>query len=159
VTRQSGDVMVGVTVFRWLARRRGVSYILPKEDTMPSANRMATAVAVDEAQIEGRYAALDGYTVSFETFKQDADPAPYFVGLPGDRCQCAHWGVVTAGQLTFRWPDHDETYVAGDAYYAPPGHLPLVTAGTTIVEFSPTAELEATMAVVQKNLTGSGVSA
>jgi hypothetical protein len=27
------------------------------------------------------------------------------------------------------------------------------------VEFSPTAELEATMAVVQKNLTGSGVSA
>ena len=88
-------------------------------------------VAVDEAQIEGRYAPLGDYTVSFETFKQDVDPAPYFVGLPGDRCQCAHWGVVTAGQLTFRWPDHEETYVAGDAYYAPPGHLPLVTAGTT----------------------------
>jgi len=82
---------------------------------MPSANRMTTPVAVDEAQIEGRYAPLSGYTVSFETFRQDADPAPYFAGLPGDRCQCAHWGVVTAGQLTFRWLDHDETYVAGDA--------------------------------------------
>ena len=106
---------------------------------MPSANRMTTPVAVDEAQIEGRYARLGDYTVSFETFRQDADPAPYFAGLPGDRCPCAH--------------------VASDAYHAPPGHLPLVTAGTTIVEFSPTADLETTMAVVQKNLTGSGAPA
>jgi hypothetical protein len=120
---------------------------------------MTTPVAVDEAQIEGRYTRLGDYTVSFETFRQDADPAPYFAGLPGDRCPCAHWGVVAAGRLTFRWPDHNETYVAGDAYHAPPGHLPLVTAGTTIVEFSPTADLEMTMAVVQKNLTGSGAPA
>jgi hypothetical protein len=148
-------VTSGVTVFPGLSRRKGVSYILPKEDIMPSANRMTTPVAVDEPQIKGRYAALGGYTVSFETFRQDADPAPYFTGLPDGRCQCAHWGVVTAGQLTFRWPDHDETYVGGDAYYAPPGHLPLVTAGTAVVEFSPTADLEATMAVVQRNLTGS----
>jgi hypothetical protein len=130
----------------------------PKEDIMPSANRMTTAAALDAPQIEGRYATLGDYTVSFETFRQDADPAPYFAGLPDDRCQCAHWGVVTAGQLTFRWPDHDETYVAGDAYYAPPGHLPLVAAGATIVEFSPTADLEATMAVVERNLAGSSVS-
>ena len=81
---------------------------------MPSANRMTTATTVDADEIEGRYAPLGDYTVSFETFKQDADPTPYFVGLPGDRCQCAHWGVVTEGQLTFRWPDHEETYVAGD---------------------------------------------
>jgi hypothetical protein len=119
---------------------------------MPSANRMTTPVAVDLTEIEGRYAPLGEYTVSFETFKQDTDPAPYFVGLPDDRCQCRHWGVVTTGQLTFRWPDREETYVAGDAYYAPPGHLPLVTAGTAIVEFSPAAELEATMAVIERNL-------
>ncbi len=41
---------------------------------MPSASRMTTPVAVDEAQIEGRYARLGDYTVSFETFRQDADP-------------------------------------------------------------------------------------
>ncbi len=126
---------------------------------MPSANRLTTPVAVDEPPIEGRYAPLGDYTVSFETFKEDADPATFFVGLPGDRCPCPHWGIVTAGQLTFRWADHTETYVAGDAYYAAPGHLPLVVAGTTVVEFSPSAELEATMAVVQKNLTGLGASA
>jgi hypothetical protein len=120
-------VTTGVTVFRRLSRRKGVSFILAKEHIMPSANRMTTPVAVDEPQIEGRYAALGGYTVRFETFRQNADPAPYFAGLPGDRCQCAHWGVVTAGQLTFGWPDHAETCVAGDAYYAPQGHLPLLT--------------------------------
>jgi hypothetical protein len=152
-------VTSGVTLFLRWSRLKGVRFILSKEDIMPSANRMTTPVTVDEPQIEGRYAALGGYTVSFEAFRQDADPAPYFAGLPGDRCQCAHWGVVTAGQLTFRWPDHAETYVAGDAYYAPPGHLPLVTAGTAVVEFSPTAELEATMAVVRRNLTGSGAPA
>jgi hypothetical protein len=126
---------------------------------MPSANRMTTPVAVDLNELEGRYAPLGDYTVSFETFKQDADPAPYFVGLPDDRCQCEPWGVVTAGQLTFRWADREETFVAGDAYYAPAGHLPLVTAGTTIVEFSPAADLDATMAVIERNLTAAGAQA
>ena len=45
------------------------------------------------------------------------------------------------------------------ANYAPPGHLPLITAGTTLVEFSPTADLDATMAVVEKNLAGTEASA
>ena len=119
---------------------------------MPSANRSTTPVAVDEPQIEGRSAPLGAYTVGFEQFRQDVDPAPYFVGLPENRCPCDHWGVVTEGQITFRWIDHEETYVAGDAYYAPPGHLPLLTAGTSIVEFSPTTDLEGTMAVIGRNL-------
>lgn len=123
---------------------------------MPSANKMSTPIAVDIDQLEGRYSPLDDYTVAFETFKQDVDPAPFFVGLPDGRCQCAHWGVVTQGQLTFRWGDREETYVAGDAYYAPPGHLPLVTSGTSIIEFSPSEDLEQTMAVVQGNLAAAG---
>lgn len=125
---------------------------------MPSANRMTTPVAVDEPEIEGRYAPLGAYTVGFESFRRDVDPAPLFHGLPDDRCQCAHWGVVTEGRLTFRWADHDETYVAGDAYYAAPGHLPLITAGTSVVEFSPTADLETTMAVIETNMRTAGAS-
>jgi hypothetical protein len=119
---------------------------------------MATPVAVDIAEVEGRYAPLGSFTVGFETFKVDVDPAPLYAGLPDNRCQCPHWGVVTDGQVTFRWPDREETYVAGDAYYAPPGHLPLVTAGTTVVEFSPSADLEKTMAVIEKNLAAAGVT-
>ena len=37
---------------------------------------------------------MGGYTVGFGSFTQDVDPAPYFVGLPGDRCGCGHRGVV-----------------------------------------------------------------
>jgi hypothetical protein len=119
---------------------------------MPSANQMTTPIAVDLPEIVGRYAEAGEYTIAFESFPQDADPAPFFVGLPDDRCQCPHWGIVTAGQITFRWADHEETFVEGDAYYAPPGHLPLIAAGTSVVEFSPAEALQATMAVVEQNL-------
>jgi hypothetical protein len=37
-------------------------------------------------------------------------------------------------------------------YYAEPGPLPLVSAGTEVVEFSPTARLQATMAVLGANM-------
>ncbi|MFF5288979.1 hypothetical protein [Paractinoplanes globisporus] len=120
---------------------------------MPSARQMTTPVAIDHELIEGRYADLGGYTVAFERFPQDVDPAPYFAGLPGDRCTCPHWGVVTSGQITFRWAGHEETYGEGDAYYAPPGHLPLIAAGTGIVEFSPAGELAKVQHVIGAHMT------
>jgi hypothetical protein len=125
---------------------------------MPSANQTTTPVSVDLPVLQGRYAELDDYTVGFESFPQDVDPAAYFRGLPDDRCQCPHWGVVQNGRITFRWADREETYGAGDVYYAPPGHLPLISAGTAVVEFSPTADLGRTMAVVEANLAGAGAS-
>ena len=36
--------------------------------------------------------------------------------------------------------------------YAPPGHTPVLYAGTEIVEFSPTEELERTFEVVTRNM-------
>jgi hypothetical protein len=119
---------------------------------MPRTTKAEAPILVDEPPIEGRYVDLDGYTVSFETFRLDADPAPLFRGLPDDRCQCPHWGVVKSGSLTMRYADRDETFSAGDAYYAAPGHLPLVFAGTEVVEFSPTEALQQTMAVVGMNM-------
>ena len=123
---------------------------------MPSANKMTTPVSVDLPILQGRYAELDGYTVGFEFFPEDVDPAALFVGLPDDRCQCPHWGVVQSGQITFRWVDREETYGAGDVYHAPPGHTPLIAAGTNLVEFSPSEALTATMTVVEANLATAG---
>ena len=119
---------------------------------MPSAAKSSTPVSVDEDIIEGRYADLGGYTVGFETFRADADPAPLFRGLPDDRCQCPHWGYVVSGKVIYRYADRDEVYTAGQAYYGKPGHLPLMFAGTELIEFSPTDELNETMAVVARNL-------
>ncbi|MFD0279846.1 hypothetical protein ACFVHB_38960 [Kitasatospora sp. NPDC127111] len=119
---------------------------------MPRISKAEAALTLDEPVIEGRYTELGGYTVGFETHKADLDPAPLFAGLPQDRCQSPHWGVVVRGKVVFRYADHDEVYRAGDAYYGAPGHLPLMFAGTELIEFSPTEALERTMAVVGRNL-------
>lgn len=126
---------------------------------MPHTNKTSAPVGVDIPELEGRYVDLDGYTVGFETYHADVDPAGFFRGLPDDRCQCPHWGVVMSGRISFRFADRTETYTAGDAYYAPPGHTPLLTAGTEVVEFSPTDALGATMAVVEANMAAAGASA
>jgi hypothetical protein len=119
---------------------------------MPKVSK-ATAPHVEDVGImEGRYGRLDGYTVGFEHFREDADSAPLFKGLPDDRCQSPHWGYVLSGAITFRFADRKETYTAGDAYYAEPGHVPVVTAGTEIVEFSPTEAYRQTQAHVAANM-------
>ena len=51
---------------------------------------------------------------------------------------------------------HSETYEAGDAYCAPPGHLPTLFAGSEIVEFHPTDEPVKTMEVVTANMAAAG---
>ena len=38
-----------------------------------------------------------------------------------------------------------------------PGHVPVLAAGTNLVEFSPTVELNRTMAVVESNLEAAGM--
>ena len=119
---------------------------------MSRTSKADAPVTLDEPEIEGRYAELDGYTVAFETHKADMDPAPLFQGLPEDRCQCPHWGVVLSGRIVFRYADRDEVDTDGDAYYGAPGHLPLLFAGTELIEFSPAAALNSTMAVVGQNL-------
>jgi len=119
---------------------------------MPKTSRDTASRVEDMGVMEGRYEELGGYTVGFETFREHADATPLFAGLPDDRCQSPHWGYVLEGQVTFRFADHDEVYRAGDAYYAPPGHIPVIQANTEVVEFSPTEEYGRTMEVVASNL-------
>jgi len=125
---------------------------------MPRTCKDEAPIALDEPVVQGRYVELDDYTVAFETFHEDFDPAPLFKGLPDDRCQCAHWGYVVSGKLIMRFADHSEIYTAGDAYYIAPGHLPIVTTGTEVVEFTPTAQLQQTQAVLAANMAAMAVS-
>ena len=103
-------------------------------------------VDIGHANLEG------GYAVCFERHTTDADLAPLFRGLPDDRAQLPRWGYVIKGTVGFRFPDREETYEAGDAYYVPPGHTPIHYAGTEIVEFSPTEPLQQTIEVVTRNM-------
>jgi hypothetical protein len=119
---------------------------------MPKLSKSSASHVEELGVMVGHYGELDGYTVGFEQFREDADGTPLFKGLPDDRCQSPHWGYVIAGRVTFRYADRDEVYETGDAYYAPPGHVPVIEAGTEIVEFSPTEAYRQTMAVVAGNL-------
>jgi hypothetical protein len=120
---------------------------------MPKASKATASEHMELEGYEGHFENLaGGYTVGFERYTADADLTPLFAGLPDDRCQCPHWGYVIRGKVTFRFPDGDETYEAGDGYYAPAGHTPVLFEGTEIVEFSPTEELGATIEVVSRNM-------
>jgi hypothetical protein len=130
--------------------------VVYKEAEMAKVSKAIAPHVQDMGVMEGRYGQLDGYTVGFESFKDDVDATPLFRGLPDDRCQSPHWGYVQRGRVTFRYADRDEVYEAGDAYYAPPGHIPVIEAGTDIIEFSPTDDYERTMAVVAGNLAAQG---
>jgi hypothetical protein len=86
---------------------------------MPSTSKNDAPVVVDVPEIAIRQLDMGGYTVTFNTFK-----TPLFHGLPDDACQCPHWGIVLTGNLVYRFGDHDETYTAGDTYYARPDTSP-----------------------------------
>jgi mannose-6-phosphate isomerase-like protein (cupin superfamily) len=119
---------------------------------MPKVSKQTASSAERAPGYEGRFEELGDHTVAFETYSEDADLASLFKGLPDDRCQCPHWGIVLQGKVTFHYGDRSETIEAGEAYFAPPGHTPEIHAGTEVVEFSPTADLKRTLEVVKGNL-------
>ena len=118
---------------------------------MPYSSREQLDVGMQVEGYEARSAQWGDVTVVFESMGA-ADPAPLFKGLPDDRCQAEHYGVVLEGELVVRYADHEETIPAGSAYYLPPGHVPLVRNAARTVEFTKTTDLQATAAVIMKNM-------
>jgi hypothetical protein len=120
---------------------------------MPSLSKDTAPRAESFGPIADRAGDIEGYTVDFLTFEADVDGTPLYKGLPDDRCQCPHWGYVVAGALTMRFADHEETYGTGEAFYVPPGHVPVASRpGTEIVLFSPEEQLRATEEAMLRNM-------
>ncbi len=118
---------------------------------MPKVSRESASQVDDHGVVEDRHEELDGYTVNFLSFREDVDATPLLQGLPDDRCPCPHWGYVLKGRLTYRFGEHEEVYEAGDAFYLPPGHVPVADAGSELVQFIPSQELRAVSAAMMKN--------
>jgi len=106
-------------------------------------------------EYEGRTADAAGMRIAFESmpahFPPDESP---FKGLPGDRCQCDHWGYLLAGSFRVTYGDGgpDEVVSAGEAYHLRPGHFVQTLEPVELVELSPVAEHDRTMAVVARNM-------
>jgi Cupin domain len=126
---------------------------------MPKASKATASEHVVVEGYEGHFERAGDWTIGFERYTADADLAPFFVGLPDDRCQCPHLGYVIEGKVKFTFSDGtEELYETGDAYYAPPGHTPHLYAGSRVLEFSPSKELDQTMEVVTKNMEAAGAA-
>jgi len=123
---------------------------------MSKASKTSASETIEVEGYEGHLETMNGYTAAFEKYTADTDLSPYLKGLPEDRCQCAHWGLVLAGAVTFKSSAGEETFEAGDAFYVAPGHTPLFHAGAELLMFSPTEELQRTSEVVGRNMEAAG---
>src|SRR5262249_51427732 len=120
---------------------------------MPKVSKDSAMGGGDYGPVVDRSEEVEGYRIGFTTFREDVDGTPLMKGLPDDMCQCPHWGYVISGKATFRFDDRDEVYETGDAFYTPPGHIPVKhEPGTELLMFSPAAELHETEAMMMKNM-------
>ncbi len=120
---------------------------------MPHVSRDTADESISMLGLDVRLSNFDGgYTVCFESHSSDQDLGPLFKGLPDDECQFHRLGYVVAGTAEFRIAELTETYTAGEAYYVPPGHVPIHHEGAQIVEFSPTELLGEAIGVVMANV-------
>ena len=119
---------------------------MPKVSKATASQVHDFGAAVDHAEH------LDDYTVDFVSIRDTHSLAPLLKGLPGDACQCPHWGYLFTGTLTVAYNDRpDETYHAGDAFYMSPGHVPAAEAGSEFVQFSPKDQLQESQAAMMAN--------
>jgi hypothetical protein len=107
-----------------------------------------------EIEYQGRSVDAGEFRIAFESmpaqFPPDQSP---FKGLPDDRCQCDHWGYVFKGSFHVGYADGSEEVVrAGEAYHLRPGHFVQTLEPVEVIELSPVAEHDRTMAVVARNM-------
>ncbi len=120
---------------------------------MPKVSKKTATKGGDHGPVSEWFEDYAGQTVSWVQFKQNIDATPLLKGCRDDRCQCPHWGYVLKGKFTMRYADREEVYETGDAFYTPPGHVPVAhEPGTELLMISPTPELRETEAVLKKNL-------
>jgi hypothetical protein len=100
---------------------------------------------------EGRSADWGDLTIDFAK-SPPIDLAPLLKGLPDDLCQCPHWGFLFKGKIVVRYADHEETIVAGQAYYMPPGHAPEALEDIELLQFSPSGPYRESMDTLRRNM-------
>jgi mannose-6-phosphate isomerase-like protein (cupin superfamily) len=77
------------------------------------------------------------------------DASSLLAKLPGGRCQARHWGYLISGRIVVDYGDRQEVVTGGQAYHVEPGHRITFEEDSEAVEFTPTDELEQTLAAVR----------
>jgi hypothetical protein len=103
----------------------------------------ALPVMVEGPGVEIRGTEAGELTVSLVRLRKRHDARPLFKGLPGDLCQCPHWGLMISGTLRVWTASGSDVYRAGQAFYWPPGHAPEALEDAEFLEISPTEDVKA----------------
>jgi len=104
-------------------------------------------VEMEAGELVTRGEEWGGLLVRHLALPAGTDFRPLFRGLPGDACQCPHWGYVVAGSVHLRYADGtEEVSRAGDLYYWRGGHTGWTDEGVTFIEFSPAEQLAPVLA-------------
>ena len=107
-------------------------------------------VAVDGEGVEFRSQQVGEMSIAWVKLGAGADLRPALAGLPGDMCQCPHWGYMLSGQLRMHTSSGAQTCNAGEAFYWAAGHAPEAVTDCEYIDFSPTEELQ----TVLRHVTG-----
>jgi hypothetical protein len=116
---------------------------------MQALKREELELRVGGDGVEFRTTELGGQSIAWVVLPKGTDFGPALKGLPGDMCQCPHWGYMIKGRLRMRTADGEQVYEAGQGFYWAPGHSPDALEDCEYIDISPTAEIEEVIAHVK----------
>jgi hypothetical protein len=102
-------------------------------------------ITIEGGGVELRTHDVGGMTVGVMRLQKGADLRPLVKGLPGDLCQCPHWGYMLRGRVSMHTASGAETYEAGQAFYRAPGHAPEALEDSEYVDFAPREDFAAVL--------------
>jgi hypothetical protein len=121
---------------------RAPATITERSTDMTGIFRDEVPIAIEGDGVELRMRAEGALTVAFVRLPSGANLAPALRGRPGDRCPCPHWGYMLKGRVRMHAADGASEFVAGQAFYWAPGHVPEAVEDSEYVDFSPTREFQ-----------------
>jgi hypothetical protein len=113
------------------------------------------SVALEGGGVEVRTERAGDMTVGLFRLPSGTDLRPLLQGLPGDLCQCPHWGYMLKGTLRMHTPEGQQDFTAGQAFYWAAGHAPEALEDVEYVDFSPTQKLNAVLDHVKRQAAAS----
>jgi hypothetical protein len=95
-----------------------------------------------------------GLALCLLRLEKGVDTHPLFAGLPGDECQCHHWGYMISGTIRVHTASGTRDFEAGETYYWAPGHNLEAITDCEYLEISPTDEYDALMEHCKRVMAG-----
>lgn len=134
----------------------GRQFTSPEGAAMFATDPNTLPVVLEDGALQVRGEDHDGMTIAYFKLPAGTDLRPALKGLPGDLCQCPHWGIMLKGTVRMHMAEGHKDFKAGEVFHWAGGHAPEALEDAEYIDFSPSAELGR---VVEHILSGAAGSA